>query len=119
VSAAPLGELEQLVLLAVVHCAGDAYAGGVRAEIARRTGRDVARGAVHVTLDRLEQKGLLRSTSRPAGAADDARGGRPRRVFAVTPRGAQALREALTALRSMVRGLPGDVAPIPEWGSQA
>ena len=62
--AAPaLGEFEQIVLLAVL-CAGtgeDAYGVNVHAEIERRTRRRVARGAVYMTLDRLEKKGLLSS----------------------------------------------------------
>ena len=101
---AALGELEQLVLLAVLQVEGDAYAASVREELARRTGRDVARGAVHVTLDRLEQKGFLRSS---LGAANAERGGRPRRVFAVTAAGTRALQDTLDALRAMTHGLPG------------
>ena len=102
--AAALGELEQLVLLAVLQIDGDAYAASVREELARRTERDVARGAVHVTLDRLEQKGFLRSTT---GAAGPERGGRPRRVFTVTAAGVRALQDTLDALQAMTRGLAG------------
>lgn len=105
-----LGELEQLVLLAVLQVEGDAYAASVRAEIARRTARDVARGAVHVTLDRLEQKGFLRSTT---GGASAERGGRARRVFSVTAAGTRALRESLGALHEMARGLSGRLGWSP------
>jgi PadR family transcriptional regulator PadR len=97
-----LGELEQLVLLAVLQVEGDAYAASVREELARRTNRDVARGAVHVTLDRLEQKGFLRSAT---GESGEARGGRPRRVFTVTAAGLRALQDTLDALQEMTRGL--------------
>ena len=54
-----LGEFEQMVLLAVL-CAGqdaDAYGVNVHAELEERTKRRVARGAVYMTLDRLEKKG--------------------------------------------------------------
>ena len=105
-----LGELEQLVLLAVVQVEGEAYAASVREELARRTAREVARGAVHVTLDRLEQKGFLRSA---AGAASAERGGRPRRVFTITAAGTRALQDSLDALRAMTRGLPGRLG----WGT--
>lgn len=51
-------EFEQLVLLAVLRLGGDAYGMRVRQEIAQRTGRDAAIGAVYATLDRLAEKGL-------------------------------------------------------------
>ena len=57
----PLGEFEVLVLLAVLHLGDEAYPPAVRAEIERRARRAVARGAVYVTLDRLEAKKLLGS----------------------------------------------------------
>ena len=101
---ATLGELEQLVLLAVMQVEGDAYAASVRDELARRTKRELGRGAVHVTLDRLEQKGYLRSAS---GESGEARGGRPRRVFAVTAAGTRALQDTLDAIQEMTRGLSG------------
>lgn len=56
-----LGDLEQLVLLAVLRLGPEAYAVPVRREIEARTARSISRGAVYVTLDRLQRKGLLRS----------------------------------------------------------
>jgi DNA-binding PadR family transcriptional regulator len=96
----PLGEFESLILLAVMRLGGDAYPPAVRAEIETRAGRDVQRGAVYVTLDRLEAKGLI--GSRAEAAAD---GTRPRRIYKVTPRGLRALRRALTAVDQMRAGL--------------
>ena len=58
---APLGEFEQLVLLAVMRLRGDAYAVPIRQEIEERASHSVARGALYVTLDRLEEKGYLKS----------------------------------------------------------
>jgi DNA-binding PadR family transcriptional regulator len=104
VASSSLGELEQLVLLAVLRIEGEAYAASVREELSRRTSRDVARGAVHVTLDRLERKGFLRSS---LGEPAEARGGRPRRVFTITASGTRALQEALDALQAMTSGLAG------------
>ena len=80
----PLGEFEVIVLLAVLHCAGNAMGVEIRDEIERRSGRTVGRGAVYVTLDRLDEKGLL--TSR-FGASSPERGGHPRRFFSVTAAG--------------------------------
>lgn len=97
---APLGEFEVLVLLAVLRLTDEAYPPAVRTEIEQRARRDVQRGAVYVTLDRLEAKGLL--TSR-VDAADD--GGRPRRFYRVSPRGLRAVRRALSAVERMRVGL--------------
>ena len=56
-----LGEFEHVVLLAILRLGDDAYAVTMRDEILRCTGRDVSRGSVYITLDRLETKGYLRS----------------------------------------------------------
>ena len=59
-----LGEFEQLVLLAVLRTSQDdreAYGISVYDELVARTKRRVARGAVYMTLDRLEKKGYLES----------------------------------------------------------
>src|SRR3954468_25055676 len=55
-----VGEFELYVLLAVAHMRDEAYSVGIRQEIERRTRRTVSIGAVHATLTRLEDKGLLR-----------------------------------------------------------
>jgi len=99
---APLGEFEQLVLLAVMRLEGEAYAVPIRQEIEDRTSRSVARGALYVTLDRLEEKGYLKSWL--AGATAE-RGGRAKRFYEVRPAGMKALEYSWTALRSMWAGL--------------
>ena len=48
-----LGELEQIVMLAVARLEGEAYGMRIRREIEERTGRGVAIGAVYSTLERL------------------------------------------------------------------
>ncbi len=106
-----LGEFEQLVLLAVVRLAPDAYGMTVRRESAARTGREPAIGAIYAPLDRLEGKGLVRSAEGPPTAQ---RGGRAKRLFELTAAGEAALREARRALLSMSEGLAlfGD-GPLP------
>jgi PadR family transcriptional regulator, regulatory protein PadR len=96
----PLGEFEVLILLAVLRLSDEAYPPAVRTEIEQRARREVQRGAVYVTLDRLEAKRLL--TSYLEGAND---GGRPRRVYRVTPRGLRAVQRALGAVERMRVGL--------------
>lgn len=101
---APLGTLEEQVLLAVFRTHQEAYGMNVRRELERVTGRGVTIGSVYVTLDRLESKGLL-SSARTKGTDT-------RRVFTVTQAGARALadtkamRERLWAgveLRALLR----------------
>lgn len=91
-----------LVLLAVLHLGDAAHPPAVRATIERRARRPVARGAVYVTLDRLEAKRLLVSQ---AADADAGRGGRPRRAYRVSPRGLRAVRRALAAVEGLRAGL--------------
>src|SRR5215210_6286560 len=49
-----LGELERLVLLALVRLGDDAYGVAVQREITARTGRAMSFGTVYTTLGRLE-----------------------------------------------------------------
>jgi DNA-binding PadR family transcriptional regulator len=97
-----LGEFEHLVLLAVLRLGAEAYAVPIRAEIEERGGRSVARGALYTTLDRLEQKGLLRSR---LGDALAERGGRPRRYYSVSARGLASLRAARSSIDRLSEGL--------------
>lgn len=102
-----LGDLEQLVLLAVLRLKDTAYAVSVREEIEARTGRSLSRGAVYVTLDRMERKGYLRSK---LGEPTRERGGKAKRLYTVAAPGMKALRGALSDTQSMLQGLPPDLA---------
>jgi PadR family transcriptional regulator PadR len=99
---ASLGEFEQIVLLAILRLDKDAYGVSIRAEIAARTGREPAPGALYTTLDRMEEKGMVRSWM---GEATPQRGGRPKRRFAVTRAGRSALVDAQRAYQSLLEGL--------------
>ena len=99
---ASLGEFEHVVLLAVLRLGDSAYAVSIRDEIERRTDRRVSRGAVYVTLDRLETKGYLRSWLADPTAE---RGGRAKRFYGLRPRAVSALKENRRALIEMWRGL--------------
>jgi DNA-binding PadR family transcriptional regulator len=102
-----LGEFEQVVLLAILRLRDDAYAVTVRDEILRCTGRDVSRGSIYITLDRLETKGFLKS--RLADPTPE-RGGRAKRYYALRPRAVEALRESRRALVALWRGLESVLA---------
>jgi PadR family transcriptional regulator, regulatory protein PadR len=100
-----LGEFEQIVLLAIVQLGEDVYGVPVVEEIHRRTGRHVAPAAVHITLRRLEQKGLVVSW---LGDPTPQRGGKARRYVRVTRLGLETLRAARHLIDRMWQGLdPG------------
>ena len=103
----PLGEFEQVVLLAILRLGDEAYAVAVRDEILACTGRDVSRGSIYITLDRLETKGYLRSR---LGDPTPERGGRAKRYYALRPRAVEALRETRRALVALWRGLETTLA---------
>ena len=103
----PLGEFEQVVMLAILRLDDGAYAVAIREEILGCTGRDVSRGSIYITLDRLETKGYLRSR---LGDPTPERGGRAKRYYELRPRAVEALREGRRALVSLWRGLETTLA---------
>ncbi|GAC1658895.1 MAG: hypothetical protein NVS4B3_26610 [Gemmatimonadaceae bacterium] len=103
-----LGTFEQAVLLAVVRLGDEAYGRAVLAEVTRRMERDVAPGAVHATLDRLERKGLLSSR---LGTGTPARDGRARRYYRLRSAGVRSLNDARSTVESLWRGLRW---PLPD-----
>ena len=101
-----LGEFELMVLLAVLQRPEDAYAVTIAQEIRQRLGRTTSRGALYVTLKRLEEKGLLTSSF---AESDRKRAGRRRRYYRATPGGVEAVARARAAIEAMARGLE----PLP------
>ena len=97
-----LGDLEQMVLLAVLQSGEDAYGGSVSRELEARAERKVSRGALYVTIDRLEKKGMLSSR---LGESTPGRGGRRKRHLEVTPTGVATLRAAKKSWTSLWAGL--------------
>lgn len=100
--AQPIGEFEQMILLAVLQRREDAYGVTIYEELVRHTPRPVARGAVYMTLDRLEKKGLLKSTLTEPTAE---RGGRSKRCYSLTRPAVQALKASRRTLLSLWNGL--------------
>lgn len=100
--AAYLGEFEHLLLLTILRLGLEAYGLDIARELEERAGRRVSRGALYTSLDRLEDKGLLRWKP---GAGTPEREGLPRRRYAVTPAGVAALRESRETLKRMWRGV--------------
>jgi len=101
-STSPVGQFQQVLLLAILRQGKTAFGLEVRTEIERCAHRTVSRGAFYTTLDRLVKKGIL--TWEEATPSDPARTA-PLRRFRVTPAGLEALRASRRALQALWRGL--------------
>jgi PadR family transcriptional regulator, regulatory protein PadR len=97
-----LGDLEQLVLLAILHLGDDAYGVTIAGVLRDKAGRDLAMATVYTTLERLEAKRYLDSR---LGDPTAARGGKRKRFFRVNAAGERAVRESLSALNALTAGL--------------
>lgn len=97
-----LGEFEELVLTLVAALQDEAYGAAITDEIENRLKREVNLSAVHVTLYRLQDKGLIKSS---LGGATTERGGRRKRIYKVTSAGLamlRAMKEARIDLWKMI-----------------
>ncbi len=97
---AELGELETLVMLAVLQLGRAATGMAVRDEVANRGGRQLSRGATYATLSRLSRKGFLAPLPKEAAA-----GGRATNHFQLTEEGLAVLRTTQRNLLQMRSGL--------------
>src|SRR5207248_4471494 len=97
-----LGEFEQQLLLVILRLGDEAYGPDISRELETRAARRVSRGALYTTLDRLDDKGLIRWRTVPG---TEARDGLPRRLYAVTAAGVAAIRSAREVVRKLWDGL--------------
>ncbi len=98
-----LGELEELVLLVVAACPGEVYGVPVLEQLQHYTGRSFTISAVHTTLYRLEEKGFLSSS---VGGATTERGGRRKRLFALTISGGRILLDIQQLRQQLWQAIP-------------
>ena len=98
-----LGEMELMVLLAVVRLGDEAYGVPISKELLTLAGREVALGSIYAALDRLERKSFVTAL---LGDPTPERGGRAKRYFRVTPAGVRALKMTRTALTNLWNGIP-------------
>ena len=95
-----LGDMEHLVLLAILRLGSEAYGIPILDEVCARSGRGVSRATVYVALKRLEQKGLVTSK---LGESTPERGGRAKRFYKLKPAGLKALRDSREMFLSLWR----------------
>lgn len=99
-----LGEFEELVLLTVAALVSEAYSVAICDELVKNSNRGVKLGVVHSVLNRLEEKGLLKSK---LGEATKARGGKRKRYYTVTAPGRAALIKAKEMRDQLWQRIPG------------
>jgi len=99
-----LGDLEQLILTGVMILGENAYGMTIHEQTEKLAKgiRSVSLGSVYTTLDRLEQKGYVKSWfSDPTPE----RGGRSKRFFEITGTGELALKNSMKLAGHVLKGL--------------
>ncbi len=86
-----IGELEELTLLLIVMLKEEAYGFSIRKALKKHAGRTVTIGAVHGTVNRLENKGFVESS---LSGPTELRGGRRKRIFTITAAGKKVLQRS-------------------------
>ena len=98
-----LGEFEEIVLLAIAALVNEAYSVAICDELERNLGRPAKLGVVHAVLNRLEDKGFVKSK---LGEATSARGGKRKRYYTVTNGGKAALWRARDLREQLWKKIP-------------
>jgi DNA-binding PadR family transcriptional regulator len=97
-----LTTLEQHLLLAIIGLNPNAYGVSMQDHIKERTGREPSTGSIYASLDRLEEKGFIKSRQ---GEPTKERGGKRKLYFTITAPGQHTLRQSLQAVHSLSHGL--------------
>jgi PadR family transcriptional regulator, regulatory protein PadR len=99
-----LKQAEQLVMLAILRKHPNAYGVSIFEELSSRAGIEPAMATIYNTLERLEQRGFVKSRQ---GEATSERGGRAKMYFQLTGLGQKALEVSLNAVDRMRDGIGG------------
>ncbi|UCC40197.1 MAG: PadR family transcriptional regulator [Candidatus Aminicenantes bacterium] len=87
----PLSKREEQILLAIGNLGANAYLVAIKRQLSEVTGRNLSIGAIHIPLRRLEREGIIDSD---LGEATAVRGGRRKKIYRLTTRALEALRES-------------------------
>ena len=99
-----LSRQEEIVLLAIMRLGDGAYGVTIREFISEITGKYWSIGAIYVPLERLLDKGFIKSDLQKTY---DKKGGRSRRFYQLTREGNEALDEILQLQQALWKGYPG------------
>jgi len=98
-----LSRQEEIVLLSIWKLKDNAYGVTIREYISKITGKYWSIGAIYVPLDRLVDKGYVKThQSEPV----EKRGGRSKRFYEITPEGMEALAEIRQVQDTLWDGFP-------------
>ena len=86
-----LGEFEEIVLLAVAALQKEAYGLAIKKDLEEQTDRKITISAIHAACNRMETKGYLVAEF---GEKSERRGGKRRKIYAVTMAGQEAMRRS-------------------------
>lgn len=100
--ASELGQLDQQVMLAILRQQPTAYGVSIQELIKERTDREYSVGAIYASLERLEEKGYVKSKQ---GEPTAERGGRAKLYFNLTAPGQATLQRSLRAIDKLRRGI--------------
>lgn len=99
-----LGEFEELVLLTIASLVNNAYSVAISDELSKHADRTVRLGVVHAVLNRLEEKGLVKSE---LGEATATRGGKRKRFYFLTGAGKASMVRAKEIRDQLWQKIPG------------
>jgi DNA-binding PadR family transcriptional regulator len=88
-SRSSIGELEELLLLAIASLIPEAYGFAIKKLVLQKAKREINLSAVHAALYRLEKKGFVKTRF---GEATSKRGGKKKKYFDLTTAGVAAIR---------------------------
>ena|SRR5579862_6799137 len=97
-----LGIFEQIVLTSLVILGENAYGATIHEKVEELAEGSKSIGSVYTTLDRLEEKGYVRSWF---GDPTPERGGRAKRYFEITGAGQKVLKLSMKVAGNLVKGL--------------
>lgn len=97
-----LGEFENMLLLTLLQLGGKSHGSLVRQQLKDLVSRDVSIGALYATLERMENKGFIRSS---LGEKTAERGGRAKRYFEVTAKGKETAKQTKKQLETLWQGV--------------
>jgi PadR family transcriptional regulator len=98
-----LGTNDLMILLALMRLGDDAYGVPIAREIEGRVGHIVALASVYASLERLVERGLVKSE---LGEPTAERGGRAKKYFRITSKGLREVRSAKQSLITLWKDLP-------------
>ncbi len=98
-----LENFDLMLLLALMRLGNDAYGVTIARELEEQTDREIVIASVYARLERLEERGLVKSS---LGDSTPERGGRAKRYFRITGDGVREVRDTRRSLMNLWKGLP-------------